>query len=166
MGMDFEWWPAFAAGVIGGAVMYGTRVVMKSAVGVDLKMDMARMWGTMLHVHGTTSRALGLLVHVVASGLIAVIYAWGFDLLGADDNLWLWGLLGAVIHWVIAGMFLTVVPAMHPEIPEERPAPGPFAKNFGIPDVPAFLMGHLLYGIVVGILYAYWHSPGGWDVAF
>jgi hypothetical protein len=140
--------------VIGGAVMYGTRVVMKSAVGVDLKMDMARMWGTMVHVHGTTGRALGLLIHLVASGLIAVIYAWGFDL------------LGGAVHWVIAGMFLTVVPAMHSEIPEERPTPGPFAKNFGIPDVPAFLMGHLLYGVVVGIVYAILHSAGGMGAAF
>jgi hypothetical protein len=164
--MPIELWPAIWAGLIGGAIMYGTRLMMKSTVGVDLKMDMARMWGTMMHVHGPRGRALGLLIHLVASGLIALIYAWGFDLIGADENMWLWGLIGGAIHWVLAGVFLTMVPAMHPEIPEERPAPGPFAKNFGIPDVPAFLMGHLLYGVVVGILYAILHSGGGTGAAF
>jgi hypothetical protein len=74
--------------------------------------------------------------------------------------------VGGAIHWVIAGMFLAMVPSMHPEIPEERPAPGAFAKNFGAPDVPAFLMGHLLYGFVVGVVYAYLHAGGGGSAAF
>jgi membrane-bound metal-dependent hydrolase YbcI (DUF457 family) len=106
------------------------------------------------------------MIHLIASGLIALIYALIFDLLGIGDNLWFWGLVGGAVHWIIGGMFLAMVPAMHPEIPEERPAPGPFAKNFGVPDVPAFLMGHLLYGLVVGILYAIFHSGSGTGVAF
>ncbi len=159
--MEFQFLAAALAGAIGGAIMFGTRLVMKKMVGVDLKMDVARMWGTMMGVHGAPGRALGLAFHVVVSALIALIYAWAFDLLGLDGNLWLWGLVGGAVHWVIAGVFLAMVPAMHPEIPEQRPAPGAFAKNFGAPDVPAFLMGHLLYGLVVGILYAYLAGAGG-----
>jgi hypothetical protein len=164
--VDFAFWPAALAGVIGGAVMFGTRLVMKKVVGVDLKMDVARMWGTMMGAHGTSGRVLGFVFHLVVSALIAVVYAWAFDALGIRDDLWLWGLVGGAIHWVIAGMFLAMVPSMHPEIPEERPAPGAFAKNFGAPDVPAFLMGHLLYGFVVGVVYAYLHAGGGGNAAF
>ncbi len=103
----------------------------------------------------------GFLFHLIVSGAIALIYAWAFNLLGLRDNLWLWGLLGGAIHYVLAGMFLVMVPAMHPEIPEQRPVPGAFARNFGVPDVPAFLMGHLIYGLVVGIAYAYLHGNAG-----
>ncbi len=163
--MSFEFWPAVFAGIIGGLVMYGMRLTMKTA-GIDLKMDMMRMRGTMVNVHGGAGRAVGMLIHLGGSGLIAVIYAWLFDLLGARDHLWLWGLLGGAIHWVFAGLFLAMVPAMHPEIPERRPVPGAFARNFGVPDVPGFLMGHVLYGVVVGILYASFHTGGGWNAAF
>jgi hypothetical protein len=163
--MVFEFWPALLAGIIGGAVMAGMRMVAQVA-GIDLKMDMPRTWGSMLRDHGGPGRLLGMAVHLIVSGAIALIYAWVFDWIGADDDLWLWGLLGGTIHWVIAGFFVAMMPAMHPEIPERRPAPGAFVKNFGAPDVPAFLMGHLLYGVVVGILYAYFHSAGGTDIAF
>ncbi len=165
--MEFEFWPAVLAGVIGGAVMFGTRLMMKKVVGVDLKMDITRIWGTMLGVHATAGRVLGLIIHLLVSAAIALAYAWGFAyIFGVRDNLWLWGLIGGVIHWIIAGLFLAMVPVMHPEIPERRPAPGAFAKNFGVPDVPGFLMGHLLYGVVVGMLYASFHTGGGWNAAF
>ncbi len=130
------------------------RLAMKTA-GVDLKMDIARMWGTMMKAQGTPGYLLGMMVHFVVSAALALPYAWGFkNIFQAKTHLWLWGLLGGVIHWLIAGLFLGIVPAMHPEIPEKRPAPGPFAKNFGAPDVPAFLLGHLVYGLFVGSLFA------------
>lgn len=165
--MEFQLVPAFIAGVVGGAVMFGTRLVMKKVAGVDLKMDMARMWGTMLGMHGIAGRMVGLVFHLVVSGVIALAYAWGFEhIFHVRDHLWLWGLLGGAIHWVIAGFVMGMVPAIHPEIPEERPAPGMFIKNFGVPDVPAFLMGHLLYGVVVGVVYAILHPRGGPSAAF
>ncbi len=66
----------------------------------------------------------------------------------------------------IVGMFMGMLPAMHPEIPENQPAPGLFVKNFGMPDAPGFLMGHLLYGLTFGILYGLVHSMGGVGIAF
>ncbi len=163
--MDVEYLPALIAGLVGGAVMFAMRLMIKMA-GVDLKMDVARMWGTMMSIHGTAGKMVGLVVHLVASALIGLIYAWAFDLLGAADWYVLWGLLGGAIHWVIAGVFLAMVPAMHPEMPERITPPGAFAKNFGKPDVPVFLMGHLLYGVIVAVLYAYLHTNGGLDIAF
>lgn len=163
--MDIEYLPALIAGLVGGAVMFAMRLMMKAA-GVDLKMDVARMWGTMMKIHGTAGLMVGLLIHLVVSALIALIYVWAFKLLGADDLYVLWGLLGGAIHWVIAGVFLAMVPAMHPEMPERVTPPGAFAKNFGAPDVPIFLVGHLLYGAVVAVLYAYLHTNGGSDIAF
>ncbi len=163
--MPIEFWPAMIAGIIAGAVMVLMSMMMK-AIGVPLDMSITRMWGTMLKRHGAVMQVAGWLIHLVASTVIALVYAWGFDLLGIDDNLWIWGLIGGMVHWVLAGLFMTMVPPMHPEIPERRPAPGSFAVNFGAVDVMGFVMSHLVYGLRVGILYGYWHSADGWSVAF
>ncbi len=136
------------------------RALLKAA-GLELPLDIARVWGTMLTLHGTLGWLVGLLIHLVGSGGIALIYAWVFDWIGADDHLWLWGLTGGVIHWVIAGLFFAILPPLHPEIPEERPAPGAFLARFGAPSVPVFLVGHAMFGVVVGVLYALLHPEGG-----
>ncbi len=132
--------------------------ILVQLAGLNLTFDVARLWGTMLYVHGSGGRLLGLLIHLVGSGAIALIYAWIFARIGAAKHLWSWGLLGGAIHWVFAGLFMAILPAMHLEIPEQRSAPGLFVTNFSLPDVLTFLIGHLLYGLVVGILYAsfYW----------
>ena len=140
--------------------------LMVKATGAPLEMSIIRMWGTMFKLHGTAMHLVGWIIHLVASAAIALLYAWGFDLLGVDDNLWLWGLIGGVIHWIVGGLFLAMVPPLHPELPERRPAPGAFASNYGALDMAGFLMTHLVYGLIVGILYAYWHSAGGSSVAF
>ncbi len=158
--MPVEIWPAVIAGIVAGIIMVLMSKVMKAA-GAPLDMDVVRMWGTMLKLHGGAMRVVGWVIHLVASAAIALLYAWGFDLLGVDDNLWLWGLFGGVIHWVLGGLFLILVPPMHPEIPEQRPAPGAFASHFGAVDVAGFLMSHLVYGLLVGILYGYLYSTGG-----
>lgn len=163
--MPFEFWPAIWAGIVGGTVMVLMSMMMKAA-GTPLDMNIVRMWGTMLKLHGGAMHVAGWVIHLVASAAIALIYAWGFDLLGVDDNLWLWGLIGGVIHWILAGLFMIMVPPLHLELPEQRPAPGAFAADFGATDVIGFMMSHLVYGLLAGVLYAYWHSAGGWSIAF
>ncbi|MGD9890209.1 MAG: hypothetical protein AB7R89_01790 [Dehalococcoidia bacterium] len=163
--MVFEFWPAAAAGAIGGALMTLMRMLMRAA-GIDLKADIPNLWGTMLKVHGPTGRLLGLLIHLVGSAAIGLVYAWAFSLLHIDADLWFWGLLGGAIHWWIAGIFMGVLPAIHPEMPDGQHAPGFFLWRYRGPDVPVFLIGHLMYGAAVGVLYGLFHANGGWGTSF
>jgi uncharacterized membrane protein YagU involved in acid resistance len=150
--MEFQFWPAVFAGLVGGLVMSMLDWMMKP---MGMRMDPHHMWGTMMKLRGGAGYTMGLVVHLVLSAAIALLYALFFDIVGAEQNLWAWGLLGGVIHWAIAGgMVMPMVPAMHPEIPEREPAPGMFVKNYGGLDAMGFLMSHLLYGLVVGIIYA------------
>ena len=155
--MPIDIWPALVAGFIGGALMVVMRTIMK-AVGLDLPIDISRTWGTMLTLHGTVGWLVGLAIHLLGSVAIGLIYAWGFDLLGIDDHVWFWGLVGGMIHWLIAGLFFALLPAMHPEIPERQPAPGAFLRHFGVPSVPVFFIGHVMYGVVFAILYGTLHA--------
>ena len=163
--MAFALIPAAVAGLVGGIVMAGARMAVRAG-GADLKMDVTLMWASMLRMRGTRGRLVGMAIHLVMSVLIAFLYAWGFQLLGITDNAWVWGVLGGVLHWVLAGLFLAMVPPIHPEVPERRPAPGMFVSNFGSSDVAAFLVGHLLYGLVSGVTYAWLHPAAGLPAAF
>jgi hypothetical protein len=141
---------AFFAGVIGGAVMAGLLMIARSLGFSEMNMPLAL--GTM--VTQTTSRGtllLGFVMHLVISGLIALVYAAGFEAI-RRSNWWL-GVIGGMIHVAIGGLFLWALPAFHPAIPDVLPAPGPFGINFGATSVAGFIVLHLIYGAIVGGIY-------------
>jgi len=150
--MVFAFWPAVASGAIGGITMVALGVLMKRS-GVPLQMNVVRMWSTMLGLRGMPGQVAGWGIHLLVSAAFALPYAGIFRVGGAVKRSWRWGLSLGVIHWMAAGLFLATVPSIHPEIPEERPAPGPFAANYGRADVLGFLLAHLVFGTVVGVLY-------------
>ena len=148
--MELDFWAAVAAGIAAGVAMSAIAVGMKP---LGLELDPHQMWATMLRAHGAAGYFLGVVVHLVLSGVVGLVYAVGFEVVGAERSLWAWGLLGGAIHWLVAGLVMGLIPAVRPDVAEPRRAPGPFLKNFGMPDVPAFLADHLVYGLVFGIAY-------------
>ena len=164
--MELDLGVAALTGLLAGIVMLATRVVLRAA-GLPLRMDVLRMWSTMFRVHGGAARLFGMGMHLAVSAVVGLIYAVGLRyVFPADDALWLWGLLGGLIHYLVAGAFLAIAPAMNVEMPERIPAPGIFARRLGSFDVAAFLAGHLAYGVSFGILYALLHPAGGAGLAF
>lgn len=144
---------AFAAGVVGGLVM-SMGLALARAMGMPANLEL--MLGTMLLQPGSGALALGFVMHLTISGLIALIYAWGFEHVthGAGATVGAW--FGA-IHSVVGGMFMGLMPMMHPMIPEQMPAPGPFMSNMGEMGVMAEIVLHILYGIAVGAMYGHVH---------
>jgi hypothetical protein len=156
---------AFLAGVIGGAVMAGLLMVARS-LGL-FEMNMPMVLGTMItRTPSSGAWILGFIMHLVISGLIALIYAAGFEAIRRST--WWLGVLGGVIHAVIGGLFLWALPALHPAIPDVLPAPGPFGINFGATSVAGFIVFHLIYGAIVGGIYRPVHvrtQPAGEPVS-
>jgi hypothetical protein len=66
-------------------------------------------------------------------------------------NGWL-GVFVGLGHAVVAGLFMGMMPAMHPLIPELMPAPGAFMSGMGPMGVVAEFVGHALYGAIVGAI--------------
>jgi hypothetical protein len=95
---------------------------------------------------------MGLIIHLVAGGIFALIYTAGFEYLTHRAD-WLVGLGFGVIHTLFSGLLLAMMPAMHPLVPEMLPAPGAFMANLGMMGVAAFFMLHLIYGAIVGTIY-------------
>lgn len=141
---------AFTAGMVGGAVMTGIMWMARTFMGMPMNLEM--MEGTMLvQPPSGVAWIVGLLMHLVISGLIGLLYAWGFERVTRRAG-WLVGAGFGVLHAIIGGVMMGMVPAIHPLIPEMMPAPGAFLSN--IPMGPlAFLMLHIIYGAVVGAIY-------------
>jgi hypothetical protein len=122
---------------------------LAAAVASD-RFDLLEMWSTLLGVRGAVGWVASLAVHLGVSVAIGVVYALAFRLAGAVEDGWAWGLIGGVIHWLVAGSFLTGVPARRDGA---LPAPGPFGMHIGPAAGLAFLAAHLAFGAIVGSLY-------------
>src|SRR5918996_2950090 len=141
---------AFVAGVIGAAVM---SIIMAMARAMGMPANLEMMLGTMMGgPPSAMTWMMGLIIHLIAGGIFALIYAVGFKYWTHRAD-WLVGLGFGVIHTLFSGLLLAMMPAMHPLVPEMMPAPGALMANLGMMGVGALFMLHLIYGAIVGAMY-------------
>jgi hypothetical protein len=165
--MEFELWPAIVAGLAGGLMMSALMTMMRSMGKTE--MDMALLQGSMFTDDRGRARAIGLFTHLVMMSAVVFgsIYALLFAILGVEQGnaWWVGGAIG-VVHGLLAGMGMAMMPSMHPRMPAQAQVgegtrhslqlepPGLFGKNYGGATPPGMLMAHIIYGIVVGLVYA------------
>lgn len=146
---------AFYAGVFGGLIM---GIIMMIAHYTDMTpLDMPMYQGSlMLGEISSMAWWVGMFSHLIISGLIAIVYAFGFVYFVEKAN-WVVGAVFGFIHWLIAGVFFGIMSFVHPLMQtNELASPGIFATNFGYFSIAAVLILHLIYGAVVGAIY----NPG------
>jgi len=153
---------AFLAGVVGGAVMSAIMLMARTLMGMDVKLEL--LLGTMIGLQpGQAAWIIGFVMHLMISGLIAIAYAWAFENVLPRANAGA-GVLVSVVHILIAGVFMGLMPMMHPLVPEMMPGPGFFMLNLGVMGLVAFVMLHVIFGAIVGAMYGPVLHPRG-DVA-
>lgn len=145
---------ALLAGIVATIVM---TIVMYLAKGMGMQMDMPRMLGLMFAGPDQSGLVfgLGLVAHVMMGAVFGIVYALGFEALGVESS-WLWGAAFGIAHGVVAGMAMAMMPAMHPRMGDGQvlAAPGPFARNYGTLMPVGVIMLHVVFGIVVGLVYS------------
>jgi hypothetical protein len=143
---------AFIAGLAGGAVMT-LAMLLARETGLTT-MDIEKKLGSM--ITGDLSRSawqIGLAIHFVVSGLLALIYAFAFERLTHKAG-WVFGAAFGLVHAIISGFVMGALGEIHPLMRDGLlRAPGLFASNFGSATVALFVVGHVVYGAVVGLLY-------------
>ncbi|MBW3651724.1 MAG: hypothetical protein KY458_14250, partial [Actinobacteria bacterium] len=160
MEVSFELGAAIVAGLIAGAIMEGP-VYLQKALGLPVKQNIFRTWGqNLLRVPGAGGYVAGFFFHQAIAVFAAVLYALFFDLAGVEGNLWLWGLIGALIHLTIAGPVVAIIPSTDPET-EVIGGQGLAYKNYGPLDVATSVVGHLGFGLSMAIFYGLLHTDGG-----
>lgn len=143
---------AIIAGVIGTLVF---TVLMGMAPKMSMpKMDMVGMLGSMFGAPG--SRVLGWVIHLMMGVVFALIYTYLWSI-GVGSATVLFGLLFGFVHWLIVGLMMGVIPMMHLGIKSgAAPAPGVYmTHNGGVKGFIGGLMGHLVFGLVVSLVYPF-----------
>jgi hypothetical protein len=152
---EIHWLGAIVWGVVA-TLAFTLFSIMGGAMGVS-RMDNLDLLGSMMAQPGSTaSRTIGAVIHHTNGALLAIAWAYGVALLGLPAN-WLTGLVWGVILTALALLMLSTMGALHPAIRSgEQEDPGLMATNFGAMTPLASLMGHLVYGLVLGLLYQTW----------
>ena len=152
--MDFDTGAAVGAGLIARAVM---SMLLYMGIGMmprQMRMNLFLMLGTMMFRERSMAIAAGATMHAVMSiafGLIHVAFFVAFDL---ETSLIGWGVLFGVVHWIVSGMGLGMLPRMHPMIRTgEMDAPGAFALSYPSMTAMGFFMLHIVFGVLVGAFY-------------
>lgn len=168
--MTFDPVAALVAGLAGAVVM---TVLMQAATAMGMMRmpAMSLIQGTMLTGDKRTANLIGTVTHVIVMGTVVfgLVYAGlfvAFDEVGA-----LIGALIGLVHGLIAGVMMIMMGAMHPRMDAPPTAghaeavtevggevrlltPGLFAKNYGAMTPVGLAIGHIVYGIVVALVYS------------
>ncbi|MEX2639972.1 MAG: hypothetical protein WD266_04765 [Balneolales bacterium] len=121
------------------------------------RMDLLDLLGSMMvRPDSTASRSIGAVIHHMNGALLAIAWAYTVDMAGWPAN-WFTGLLWGMVLWLLALMMMSTIGVIHPAIRRgEQADPGPGATNFGRMTPLGSLMGHAVYGIILGLLYQSW----------
>jgi hypothetical protein len=143
---------AIIAGIVGTIVI---TMVMEMAPKMGMpKMDMVGMLGAMFSPQ--SNRTLGLVIHLMMGVVFAIVYALLWNL-GIGTQGLLWGAIFGIGHWLVAGSMMGGMPMMHAGIKAGViEAPGIFMlKNGGLMAFMGGLMGHIIFGLVVALVYGF-----------
>lgn len=155
-GLDaISWAGAIVWGIVATAVFTGFSLTGKS-MGVT-RMDLLDLLGSvMARPHSGQSRVVGAVIHHANGAILAVAWAYGTVLLDAQAN-WASGFVWGAILWGLALLMMTSIGAFHPAIRRGKEEdPGLAATNLGGLTPLGSLIGHLVYGGLLGILYQLW----------
>lgn len=140
---------AFLAGVAGGAVLSILLAIVRAAgMPATLELNLGSM---ITRSVDPAAFGVGLLAHLVISGVIGVLYGIGFEHVSKRAGLGI-GVAFGLVHTLIAGVVMGLMPVIHPLMPSQIPAPGPFMINFGGMGLFTFVALHVIFGAIMGTM--------------
>jgi len=117
------------------------------------KMDIASMLGTMLLASPGPAFWLGMVIHLMMGVvLFPAIYHFMFQPVGGGGTSR--GVLFGLLLWAAANlMVMPMMGAIHPMVKRGMmPAPGMLMLHLGLMAPVGSLLGHLVYGVLLGQL--------------
>ena len=165
---------AILGGIIGGTAMIAVLYPMLWLKPKEMKMNLLLMLGTMMVPIGAMAYLVGLMMHTMMSVLFGVAHGAllaSVDVDSAAAGVGL-GVLFGFGHALVTGAMLGVMPLMHPRMRPLQPKliaamagpalvseeealdpPGFFALNYPPMTVMGFFMLHIMFGVIVGLIY-------------
>jgi len=137
--------------------------VMAGSQGVRLtRMNLPYMLGAMFTPSRDRARIIGFGVHllngwVFSLGYVAAFQSWG------RATWWAGAALGLLQALFVLTVIAPLLPAVHPRMASEQKGPtvtrqleppGFFALNYGVQTPVSIVLGHLIYGAILGACYS------------
>ena len=146
---------AIGAGLLAGAVMAALLYMGIAMMPRQMRMNLFFLLGSMVFRQGAMVYVAGAMMHGVMSIVFGLIHVGLYQAFGLEASLAAWGLLFGFGHYLIVGMAFGMMPIMHPRIRAgDLQAPGFYALGYPRATAAGFFMLHLVYGLLVGTLYA------------
>lgn len=168
--MTFEFLPALVAGLAGTLIM---TVMMTLATGMGLTRmpPMTLVVGSMMSRDPERAGRFGVMIHYIVMGTVVFGIAYAVLFAGFGSSSALTGaLIGAAHGVVFGGIVMPMLPAIHPRMTsaaagEQRTvdtssgavmlsAPGIFGSRWGAMTPVGLVIGHIVYGVVVALIYS------------
>lgn len=137
-------------------------VVLAGARGLRFtRMSIPLILGTMLSADWNRAQRYGIGVHLLIGWALSTVYAFIFEDLGLA-TWWLGALMGLGHGITLLVLGMVALPHFHPrmspeiEEPSELPMlepPGFLGSNYGRSTPVVTLLGHVLYGLILGAFY-------------
>lgn len=137
-------------------------LAMTGSQGLGLsRMSLPFILGTMVTPDVTRARILGMVLHLAIGIVFAFLYGAVFEAL-AMANWWLGLILGTGHGLVMLMLLLPLLPGLHPRMASEATGPDPtrnleppgfLALNYGRRTPLMGMLGHLVYGVILGSFY-------------
>lgn len=144
-----------------GAIIWGAVAALAMAIFMAMgrsmgmtTMNLADLLGsTVAEPNTTASNTIGMGIHLMNGALLAI--AWTYTMaIFAWPATWLSGLLWGAFVSLLALLMFSSLGAIHPKIRAgKQDDPGPAGTNFGKQTPVGIVMAHLVYGLVLGVLY-------------
>ncbi len=161
----FLWWQALVAAAVATLVMTAL-MWMAASMGMT-RMDMSLMLGSMFRRDTDAARRIGLPIHFLnglAFGLVYALVWWALD--PEPSSAWWIGLIFGAVHGMVAIVMMPVMSTVHPRVRESATGAGEGAAGevalprfgfggtgFGSMTPVGILMGHLVFGLVWGLVF-------------
>jgi hypothetical protein len=149
---------AAAVAAVIAAQLMETPAYLQRRLGLPVGQDIFDEAGSILRAPAAVRRLAGWCGHGIVAVAIVLLYATFFAAVARNDHLAVWGLFAGAVHGLLGGVVVGAFPDLHPRMPNPVPAPGVFYRHYGRRDVVTFVLGHLAFGVLAGVLYGLLHE--------
>jgi hypothetical protein len=153
--------PAWLAAGFTGTVLL--TLVLAGSQGLGLtRMSLPYLLGTMIVPDRDRARVLGVVVHLVNGWIFSLAYTGLFHASGLF-TWWAGAAAGAVHGAFVLAVGMPALPGIHPRMASATAGPtttapleppGFLARNYGTRTPIATFLAHVVYGAVIGAMYA------------
>jgi uncharacterized membrane protein YagU involved in acid resistance len=163
-----EFLPALVAGLAATIVM-SAMMTAAAKMGLTKMPPMHLILGSMMTADSDQARRLGMMLHYIVMGTVVFGLAYAALFTAFDSASAVTGIvIGAVHGLILGGVAMPMMPAMHPRMsaaPGDVPVltehmgevalttPGFFGIRWGGMTPVGILVGHVVYGLVVALIY-------------